>query len=245
MNLIDQIDKKNIPQHVAFIMDGNGRWAKKQGKDRLEGHLKGADSIRSTLKAAKEIGIKFVTYYAFSTENWNRPQEEVNGIMDLLVYVLGNEVPELKKSGVRLVSIGAIDQLPTASREKLEWGIEETKENTAITLVIALNYSGRSELVKATKEIALKVQSGTLKATDINEQTIQNELYTSLIPDPELLIRTSGELRISNFLLWQIAYTEFYFTPTFWPEFDGTELYKAIVKYQTRERRFGMVSEQL
>ena len=245
MDLLQQIDLNNTPKHVAIIMDGNGRWAKKQGQERLFGHNFGVESVREVLKAAKELKVKYLTLYAFSTENWSRPKEEVDGLMDLLVRTIAGEVDELNRSGVILKSIGDIEGLPESCKEELKIAQEKTAHNTDITLILALNYSARWELINATKNIANKVESGELKSTDINEETINSALCTNQIPDPELLIRTSGEQRISNFLLWQIAYTELFFTEVLWPDFKKEDFYKAILSYQSRERRFGMVSEQL
>ena len=245
MDLLQQIDLNNTPEHVAIIMDGNGRWAKKQGQERLFGHNFGVESVREVLKAAKELKVKYLTLYAFSTENWSRPKDEVDGLMDLLVRTIAGEVDELNKSGVILKSIGDIEGLPESCKEELRIAQEKTAHNSEITLILALNYSARWELVNATKKIAEKIESGDLKSNEINEEVINAELCTKNIPDPELLIRTSGEQRISNFLLWQIAYTELFFTEVLWPDFKKEDFYKAILSYQSRERRFGMVSEQL
>ncbi len=245
MDLLQQIDLNNTPEHVAIIMDGNGRWAKKQGQERLFGHNFGVESVREVLKAAKELKVKYLTLYAFSTENWSRPKDEVDGLMDLLVRTIAGEVDELNKSGVILKSIGDIEGLPESCKEELRIAQEKTAHNSEITLILALNYSARWELVNATKKIAEKIEAGDLKSKEINEEVINAELCTKNIPDPELLIRTSGEQRISNFLLWQIAYTELFFTEVLWPDFKKEDFYKAILSYQSRERRFGMVSEQL
>ena len=245
MDLLQQIDLNNTPEHVAIIMDGNGRWAKKQGQERLFGPNFGVESVREVLKAAKELKVKYLTLYAFSTENWSRPKDEVDGLMDLLVRTIAGEVDELNKSGVILKSIGDIEGLPESCKEELRIAQEKTAHNSEITLILALNYSARWELVNATKKIAEKIESGDLKSNEINEEVINAELCTKNIPDPELLIRTSGEQRISNFLLWQIAYTELFFTEVLWPDFKKEDFYKAILSYQSRERRFGMVSEQL
>ncbi len=245
MDLLQQIDLNNTPEHVAIIMDGNGRWAKKQGQERLFGHNFGVESVREVLKAAKELKVKYLTLYAFSTENWSRPKDEVDGLMDLLVRTIAGEVDELNKSSVILKSIGDIEGLPESCKEELRIAQEKTAHNSEITLILALNYSARWELVNATKKIAEKIESGDLKSNEINEEVINAELCTKNIPDPELLIRTSGEQRISNFLLWQIAYTELFFTEVLWPDFKKEDFYKAILSYQSRERRFGMVSEQL
>lgn len=245
MELLEQIDLENVPQHVAIIMDGNGRWAKKQGEERIVGHSHGADSVRATLKAAKKIGVKYLTYYAFSTENWSRPQDEIDGIMKLLVHFIANETPELKSSGVRLRAIGDLSRLPIECQEELALGMAETAENEELQLILALNYSGRWDLTHTMQNLAKEVASGALDSKSIDIELIQQRLSTGEYPDPELLIRTSGEQRISNFLLWQTAYSEFYFTPVLWPDFNEDEFNKAIIEYQARERRFGLVSEQL
>lgn len=245
MSLLETIDKENTPQHIAIIMDGNGRWAQQQGQERLFGHNFGVEAVREALKGAQEIGTKYLTLYAFSTENWNRPKEEVDGLMDLLVRTIGKEVEELNKSNVIISTIGDIDGLPLSCQEELKNAYERTKENTGVNLILALNYSAKSELVNATRAIAEKVASGTLKSEEINQEILASELYTCNIPDPELLIRTSGEHRVSNFLLWQIAYSEFHFTEVLWPDFKKEDLYKAVLDYQSRERRFGKVSAQL
>jgi undecaprenyl diphosphate synthase len=226
-------------------MDGNGRWAKQHGQERLFGHSFGVDSVRAALTAAKNIGVKHITMYAFSTENWNRPKEEVDGLMSLLVYTIANEVNELNRQDVVLTSIGDTDGLPTDCKAELLSAIESTKNNKTINLIIALNYSSRWEITSAIKEIATKVKSGELAQENITEELISQHLNTNKIPDPELIIRTSGEHRLSNFLLWQAAYSEFYFTPVLWPDFRENDLYQAVLDYQNRERRFGMVSEQL
>ncbi len=245
MNLLAQIDKENTPSHIAIIMDGNGRWAKKQGQMRLYGHSIGVESVRETLTAAKNIGVKYLTLYAFSTENWNRPKEEIDGLMNLLVHTIANEVDELNRSGVRLLTIGDRAGLPIECQEELASAMEQTSANTEINLILALNYSSRWEITQAMKTIGKRIETGELSADAITDQTISEHLTTSEFPDPELLIRTSGEHRISNFLLWQIAYTEFHFTEVLWPDFKEADLYKAVIDYQSRERRFGMVSEQL
>ena len=245
MDYLSKIDLTKTPKHVAIIMDGNGRWAKKQGHLRLYGHNFGVESIRETLKAAKELKIQYLTLYAFSTENWNRPKEEVDGLMDLLVKSLANEIKELSDTGVRLLTIGDIEGLPAACQAELQESIELTKNNKEITLVLALNYSARWEIIDAAKKIARAVKSSEITIDGINSEMFGNYLNTKDIPDPELLIRTSGEHRISNFLLWQIAYTEFHFTEVLWPDFKKEDLFKAVLDFQSRERRFGMVSEQL
>jgi undecaprenyl diphosphate synthase len=245
MDFLSKIDLTSTPEHIAIIMDGNGRWAKKQGHMRLYGHNFGVESVRETLKAAKELKVKYLTLYAFSTENWNRPKEEVDGLMDLLVRSLANEVKELSDSGVRLLAIGDIEGLPAACQNELQESIDLTKDNSEITMVLALNYSSRWEIVNAVKRMANEAKSGTLDVNAIDSTLFSSYLTTSQIPDPELLIRTSGEYRISNFLLWQIAYSEFHFTDVLWPDFKREDLFKAVLDYQSRERRFGMVSEQL
>lgn len=245
MDYLSKIDISKSPKHIAIIMDGNGRWAKKQGQERLYGHNIGVESVRETLKAAKEIKVQYLTMYAFSTENWSRPKEEVDGLMDLLVRSIANEVDELMESGVRLMTIGDTEGLPEACRNELLDAIHQTRNNTDITLVLALNYSARWEITNAAKKIAAAVKNNELSVDGINNEKIEEYLTTKSIPDPELLIRTSGEHRISNFLLWQIAYTEFHFTEVLWPDFKKVDLYKAVLDYQSRERRFGLVSEQI
>ncbi len=239
-----RIDKANIPAHVAVIMDGNGRWAEDRGEMRIFGHMNGVESVRETLRAAREIGISYLTLYAFSTENWNRPKDEVDALMDLLVSTIMDEIDELDDSSVRLKAIGDLKNLPEGCQKALNEGMERTAENKGITLVLALSYSSRWEITKAVKQIAGKVKQG-LDPASIDDQFISKHLCTAGMPDPELLIRTSGENRISNFLLWQIAYAELYFTDVFWPDFRKSDFYKAILSYQNRERRFGMVSEQI
>ncbi len=245
MNLIEKIDISQSPKHIAIIMDGNGRWAKKHGQERLYGHSFGVDSVRAALTGAKNIGVQFLTLYAFSTENWNRPKAEVDGLMNLLVYTIANEVLELNEQNVRLRSIGDADGLPEDCRNELFSAIEATKNNSGVNLVIALNYSSRWEINQAIQKIALQVKNNELEIENITDEVISANMNTAFAPDPELLIRTSGEYRLSNFLLWQSAYTEFHFTPVLWPDFREEDLYKAVIDFQTRERRFGMVSEQL
>ncbi|MEN9940679.1 MAG: hypothetical protein RLZZ321_1661 [Bacteroidota bacterium] len=245
MNYKDTIDLQNIPQHVAFIMDGNGRWAKKQDQHRLFGHAAGVESVKEVIKTAREIGISFLTMYAFSTENWSRPSEEVEGLMNLLVEAITNEVDEMHQNGVRLLTIGNIKGLPGNCYDSLVAAMERTKNNKNLTLVLALNYSARQEILEASKKLAALIQSGSISLDQIQEQDFSQLLQTKDIPDPELLIRTSGECRISNFLLWQLSYTELYFTETHWPDFRREALLEAICAYQKRERRFGMVSEQI
>ncbi|MEE9437557.1 MAG: isoprenyl transferase [Saprospiraceae bacterium] len=242
---LKNIDKNRLPKHVAVIMDGNGRWAKTHGKPRVFGHKNGVKSVREVSEAAAELGIEYLTLYAFSTENWGRPKIEVNALMGLLVETIRSEVSTLNKNNIRLKAIGDISKLPERSYKALLDGIDATKNNTGLTLILALNYSARWEITEATKSIASAVNDGILKIGDIREDTIQNHLTTADFPDPELLIRTSGELRLSNYLLWQIAYSELYFTDTFWPDFRKKDFYDAIIDFQQRERRFGKTSEQL
>ena len=243
--LKSRIDADRVPRHVAIIMDGNGRWAKQHGEHRLVGHANGVRSVREALTAAREIGISYLTLYAFSTENWNRPTEEVNALMDLLVKTVVDEIDELHENGVRLHAIGDLNSLPESCRKTLLQGIERTAGNTRITLTLALSYSARWEIVNMVKAVAQQVQAGTLDPERIDENTVSGLLSTHGMPDPELLIRTSGEQRISNFLLWQIAYAELWFTPVFWPDFRKGHLFQAVLDYQQRERRFGLISEQV
>lgn len=245
MSLFTQINLEKAPKHIAIIMDGNGRWAKKQGQVRLYGHSIGVESVRNVLKAAQKMGVKYLTLYAFSTENWNRPKEEVDGLMNLLVQTIANEVDELNESGVRLMSIGNDNELPEFAQEELASAMDRTKHNDNIHLVLALNYSSRWEIKNAMTQFAKDVREGKQNAEGITDEIVHSYLATKHIPDPELLIRTSGEHRISNFLLWQIAYAELHFTPVLWPDFTDEDLFKAVLDYQSRERRFGMVSEQI
>lgn len=245
MTLVEQINKQNVPQHIAIIMDGNGRWAKQQGENRIYGHYEGVNSVRAVVEAAGEVGVKYITLYAFSTENWNRPKEEVDALMELLVSTISAETPQLNKSNVRLQAIGNLNSLPPACLQELNESIDLTSKNTGLTLVLALSYSSKWELIDAVKHIANDVKNNSLSIDDITEQHIEKYLCTKHIPDPELMIRTSGENRISNFLLWQLAYAEFYFTDKLWPDFRKDDLYEAILNYQNRERRFGKTSEQL
>ncbi len=234
-----------LPKHIAIIMDGNGRWAKQHGKPRVFGHRNGVKAVRETTEAAAELGVENITLYAFSTENWNRPRFEVNALMSLLVETIRSEVATLNKNNIRLKAIGDLKKLPAKSYKALMEGIENTKNNTRMNLILALNYSAKWEIMEAIKSLADKIENKQLIAADIDEKTFESELSTKGIPDPELMIRTSGENRISNFLLWQIAYAELYFTPILWPEFRKEHLYQAIIDFQNRERRFGMTSEQL
>jgi len=242
---LDQLDKKNIPQHVAIIMDGNGRWAKQKGEERIFGHTYGVESVREALTAATESGVKFLTLYAFSTENWNRPKEEVDALMDLLVRTIASEIASLNQNEVRLQAIGDLKNLPELCQAALQKAIDETAKNKRITLILALSYSAKWEITQAIKEITRKVKKGELQEYEITNDLVDSHLQTKNIPDPELLIRTSGEHRISNFLLWQLAYSEFVFLDIMWPDFKKEHFYKAIFDYQKRERRFGKVSEQI
>ncbi len=239
------IDKSRLPRHIAVIMDGNGRWAKNKGKARVFGHKNGVESVRAVTEGAAEIGIDYLTLYAFSTENWNRPKAEITALMTLLVLTISKETKTLNKNNVRLHAIGNLDNLPNNCTSELKNAIKSTEQNTGLNLILALSYSAKWELTNATKQIASKVQEGKLAVDSITEDTINDHLCTAAFPDPELLIRTSGECRISNFLLWQIAYSELYFTPTLWPDFRKKDLEEAIISYQQRERRFGKISEQL
>jgi len=243
--LISKIDVTKLPKHLAVIMDGNGRWAKQQGMARVFGHRNGVKAVRDTTEASAELGIEYLTLYAFSTENWNRPALEVNALMRLLVDTLSKEVETLNKNNIRLEAIGDLEKLPKKSQQALQKGIEDTKNNSRMTLILALNYSARWEIVEATKNIAKDVRSGKMDIDAITDSTFENYLTTKNYPDPELMIRTSGEHRISNYLLWQIAYTELYFTDVLWPDFRKEHLYKALIDFQNRERRFGKISEQL
>lgn len=245
MSFKDQIDNSKLPQHIAVIMDGNGRWAKEKGKNRVFGHTNGVKAVRDTAEACAELGIKHLTLYAFSTENWNRPVTEVSALMQLLLKTVRLEISTLNKNNIRLKAIGDLSALPESTAKELKHAIDSTAGNTRMDLILAINYSGKSELVIATKEIAAKIADSSLAINEIDENTIESHLYTTGIPNPELMIRTSGEQRISNFLLWQLAYAEFYFTNVMWPDFNKEELYKAIVTFQNRERRFGKISEQL
>jgi len=245
MSLKQNIDLERVPQHIAIIMDGNGRWAQEQGQDRLFGHFRGVESVREIVEGCAEIGVKYLTLYAFSTENWDRPTKEVTGLMELLVETLRKEVPVLNKNNIKMHAIGALSMLPPNARLALSEALEMTSTNTGLNLVMALSYSSRWELVNAVKQIALDVKENVLDPESITQDTLQQYLTTSAFPDPELMIRTSGEYRISNFLLYQLAYAELYFTETRWPDFRKENLYEAILDYQKRERRFGKTSGQL
>ena len=240
-----QIDRNRLPRHIAVIMDGNGRWAKKKGQPRVFGHRNGVKAVRETTEAAAELGVEYLTLYAFSTENWGRPKLEVRALMTLLVETIHREVNTLMENNIRLHAIGDLSKLPQKSYQALQEGIAQTKNNTRSTLVLALNYSAKWEIMQAVKGIAQQVRAGQLEPDHISETDFANALATKGMPDPELLIRTSGETRLSNFLLWQVAYSELYFTPTFWPDFRKEHFYQAIIDYQRRERRFGKTSEQV
>ena len=242
---MQKIDDTRLPQHVAVIMDGNGRWAKRNGRPRVFGHKNGVTSVREISEAAAELGINYLTLYAFSTENWSRPKTEVTALMGLLVETIRKEISTLHENDIRLQAIGDLDQLPARTHKALLEGIESTAGNKRMTLTLALNYSARWEITNATKNIAAKVQQGLLDPAAIDDNCLTAHLCTNYMPDPELLIRTSGEQRISNYLLWQIAYTELYFTDVLWPDFRKQHLYEAILDFQQRERRFGKTSEQL
>ena len=245
MNLKAQIDTSKLPRHIAVIMDGNGRWAKKYGKPRVYGHRNGVTAVREVTEAAAELGVEYLTLYAFSTENWGRPKIEINALMRLLVETLRKEISTLNENNIRLQAIGDISKLPEKTYHTLLDGIESTRNNTRMTLVLALNYSARWEITKATREIGRDLSMDKIQLQDINEELFSSYLSTANMPDPELLIRTSGENRISNYLLWQIAYAELYFSDLYWPEFRKENLYEAILDYQNRERRFGKISEQV
>lgn len=245
MAIENKLHTENIPSHIAIIMDGNGRWAKKQGEMRSFGHQNAVTSVRETTETCAKLGVQFLTLYAFSTENWGRPKEEVNALMQLLVDTINLELDTLQKNDIKLDTIGNIEELPEACRKQLEQAKELTATNKTMTLILALNYSGRWDLVNGMKKIAEDVSTNKLKSSEIDESTISSYLSTSSVPDPELMIRTSGEMRISNFLLWQLAYTEIYITDTLWPEFRKEDLYQALETFQQRERRFGKTSEQI
>jgi len=241
-SILEKIDKDKLPKHIGIIMDGNGRWAKERNLPRTMGHRAGVETLKVIVRKASDIGIKYLTLYAFSTENWKRPAEEVNALMSLLVEYLGRELGELHKNNVIVNSIGDISKLPLPCQKILYESKEKTKNNTGLTLNLALNYGSRDEIIKAVKEISSEVKSGNISIDDIDEKTIENHLYTKGMPDPDLIIRPSGELRISNFLLWQMAYSELYFSNIYWPDFKPEDLYKAIYDYQNRDRRFGSVN---
>lgn len=245
MSFKTQLNLQQLPQHIAIIMDGNGRWAKQREEKRTFGHEHGVNAVREVIEGAGEIGIKFITLYTFSTENWNRPKEEVDAIMTLMVNVIHAEIESLNKNNVRLKAIGDLNALPTDCNQTLKNAIEKTKNNSGLTVVLALNYSSKWEIVSAVKSISQEIKDNTLSIEQIDQNIFAKHLNTHFMPDPELLIRTSGEQRLSNYLLWQLAYTELYFTPVLWPDFNKENLFEAIVFYQQKERRFGMTSEQL
>ncbi len=238
-------DLTKIPKHIAIIMDGNGRWAKKKGAMRIFGHRHAIQAVKDAIEGADNLGVKYLTLFSFSTENWSRPQDEVKALMELLVKTIIDEISLMMKNNIRLISIGDVESLPKSAQEKLQEAKRQTENNTGLTVVLALSYSGQWELTQATKHIAQKISEGKLKPGEITQQTIADHLDTAGIPDPELMIRTSGEYRISNFLLWQLAYTELYFTPVLWPDFRIEHLYAAVEDYQKRERRFGKTGEQV
>ena len=245
MSFKEKLDAKKLPKHIAIIMDGNGRWAKEKGEDRLFGHYSGVESVRNIVEGCAELGIKYLTLYAFSTENWDRPKDEVTSLMELLVQTIKQEVSTLNKNNIRLYVIGNIKMLPVAARKELEEACDATKINTGLNLIMALSYSSRWEIIEAVKNIAIEVKNKKLDPENIDNDVFNRHLCTALFPDPELMIRTSGEYRISNFLLYQLAYSELYFTDTLWPDFRKENLYEAIFDFQNRERRFGKTSEQL
>ena len=245
MSLKEQVLKEKLPQHIAIIMDGNGRWAKKQGKQRYEGHYQGVETVREITEAAAELGVKYLTLYAFSTENWRRPKEEVDALMQLFVQTIEQELPTLNENNIRLKAIGDIESMPEENVKKLKETIAKTEGNNKMTLVLALSYSGRWEIVDAVKKILKDHEKGLVDIETLTDEVFASYLNTAGIPDPELLIRTSGEMRISNYLLWQIAYTELYITQKLWPEFEKEDFYEAIIDFQNRERRFGMTGEQV
>lgn len=244
-NLIDNIDKNRVPRHVAVIMDGNGRWAKARGLERSAGHVQGVTTVRQITEIASELKIGYLTLYTFSTENWNRPKEEVDALMHLIVTAIERETPDLIKNNVRLTMIGDTSRMPEFALTRLNKCIEDTSKDTGLTLCLALSYSSRWEITAAVKKIAEQVSEGSLLLLDINDDVVSKNLTTCFMPDPDLLIRTGGDKRISNFLLWQIAYSEIYITDKYWPEFSKEDFCRAIIEYQSRERRFGLTSEQL
>lgn len=244
-DMLNKVDRNRLPSHIAIIMDGNGRWAQQRGELRVFGHQNGVQSVRETAEAAAELGVRYLTLYAFSTENWNRPKEEVNALMHLLVITINNEIKTLNDNNIRLRAMGNLHCLDQKVKEELNQALDKTSHNKRMDLVLALSYSGRWEIVEAVRAMAKEVKAGRLNENKITEKLISSYMNLPEIPDPELLIRTSGEYRISNFLMWQTAYTELYFTPKLWPDFRKYDLYEAIVNYQQRERRFGKTSEQI
>lgn len=245
MSYYEQIDKTRLPRHVAIIMDGNGRWAKAMGKDRSYGHLEGVVSVRHVIEAARKLGLSYITLYTFSTENWNRPESEVIVLMNLMLQAIERETPDMITNGIRLMVMGDLERLPLELQERANWCMSQTAACTGLTLVLALSYSSRWEITEAVKRIASEVKEGLITVDEIDEALVSNRMKTRFMPDPDLLIRTGGEVRISNFLMWQLSYSELYFTETHWPAFREEALYEAIYSYQTRERRFGKTSEQV
>jgi undecaprenyl diphosphate synthase len=245
MTNLEKIDSARLPKHVAIIMDGNGRWAQARGLDRSAGHVEGVNTVRRITEIASEVGIKYLTLYTFSIENWNRPKEEVDALMDLIVVAIERETPDLIKNNVKLTMIGNIQRLPKTARERLQKCMADTSHCNGLTLVLALSYSARWEIVEAARNIAAKVSANELKLDYINDELFASQLTTADMPDPDLLIRTGGDLRISNFLLWQIAYTEIFVTHTFWPDFSKDDFVDAVVQYESRQRRFGLTGEQV
>ncbi|MCQ2271906.1 MAG: isoprenyl transferase [Bacteroidales bacterium] len=244
-DFFNQIDKTRVPQHIAIIMDGNGRWAKQQSQERVYGHQFGVEAVRRVIEAAAEVGVKYLTLYTFSTENWNRPKAEVEALMGLLVKAVHDELEKLKKNNVRLKAIGQISDLPDHCRAELQRALDETAEDTGLTVVLALSYGSRQEMVEVTRRAAEKVRLGEWQPEDINVQNLSALMYDGELPDPDILIRTGGECRISNFLLWQLAYSELFFLPVMWPDFQKQDLWQVICQFQNRERRFGKTSEQV
>lgn len=245
MSLVEKIDKSRLPEHVAVIMDGNGRWAKQRNLDRSMGHVEGVNTVRRITETASELGVKYLTLYTFSTENWNRPKEEVDALMNLIVVAIERETPDLIKNNVRLTMVGDIDRMPEFAAARLRKCMDDTSHCTGLTLILALSYSSRWEIIEACKSIASQVKSGEIAVDDITDELFSKNLSTKDIPDPDLLIRTAGDYRISNYLLWQIAYSELYFTQVYWPDFSKEDFYAAVIDYQSRERRFGKTSEQV
>lgn len=245
MSLVENIDKTRLPKHVAVIMDGNGRWAKQRGLDRSMGHVEGVNTVRRITEIASEIGVKYLTLYTFSTENWNRPQEEVDALMNLIVVAIERETPDLIKNNVRLTMVGDVARMPEFASNRLRKCMDDTSHCNGLTLILALSYSSRWEILEACKSIATQVKDGKLSIEEITDDLFSSNLATKNIPDPDLLIRTAGDYRISNYLLWQIAYSELYFTQTFWPDFSKDDFCAAVIEYQSRERRFGKTSEQV
>lgn len=245
MSLVEKIDRSRLPEHVAVIMDGNGRWAKQRNLDRSMGHVEGVNTVRRITETASELGVKYLTLYTFSTENWNRPKEEVDALMNLIVVAIERETPDLIKNNVRLTMVGDIDRMPEFAATRLRKCMDDTSHCTGLTLILALSYSSRWEIIEACKSLAAQVKSGEIAVDDITDELFSKNLSTKDIPDPDLLIRTAGDYRISNYLLWQIAYSELYFTQVYWPDFSKEDFYAAVIDYQSRERRFGKTSEQV